>query len=73
MVLANLFFLFFLVFYFNFSPCPVDCLSSVCLPVGLLLLSTTRYKNNVTIDPIAHPGKYKIESSYSLHSLEIDR
>uniref|UniRef100_A0A8C5D1F4 Myomesin 1 n=1 Tax=Gadus morhua TaxID=8049 RepID=A0A8C5D1F4_GADMO len=31
------------------------------------------YKNNVTIDPIAHPGKYKIESSYSVHSLEIDR
>ncbi|XP_036376854.1 M-protein, striated muscle-like [Megalops cyprinoides] len=31
------------------------------------------YKNNVTIDPLAHPGKYKIESSYSVHSLEVNR
>ncbi|KAM9417665.1 myomesin-1 isoform 6-T8 [Salvelinus alpinus] len=31
------------------------------------------YKNNVTIDPMAHPGKYKLESSYSVHSLEINR
>ncbi|KAG7245802.1 hypothetical protein CRUP_011676, partial [Coryphaenoides rupestris] len=35
--------------------------------------SHTVYKNNVTIDPAAHPGKYKIESSYSVHSLEISR
>ncbi|XP_052361741.1 myomesin-1-like isoform X7 [Oncorhynchus keta] len=31
------------------------------------------YKNNVTIDPMAHPGKYKLESSYNVHSLEINR
>ncbi|KAG7488543.1 hypothetical protein MATL_G00035010 [Megalops atlanticus] len=31
------------------------------------------YKNNVTIDPLAHPGKYKIESSYNVHSLEVNR
>uniref|UniRef100_A0A8C7G717 Myomesin 1 n=1 Tax=Oncorhynchus kisutch TaxID=8019 RepID=A0A8C7G717_ONCKI len=31
------------------------------------------YKNNVTIDPMAHPGKYKLQSSYNVHSLEIDR
>nr|CBN82081.1 Myomesin-1 [Dicentrarchus labrax] len=31
------------------------------------------YKNNVTIDPLANPGKYKLESRYSVHSLEINR
>uniref|UniRef100_A0A8C8G116 Myomesin-1 n=1 Tax=Oncorhynchus tshawytscha TaxID=74940 RepID=A0A8C8G116_ONCTS len=31
------------------------------------------YKNNVTIDPMARPGKYKLQSSYNMHSLEIDR
>ncbi|XP_053714782.1 M-protein, striated muscle isoform X3 [Synchiropus splendidus] len=31
------------------------------------------YKNNVTIDPHANPGKYKIESRYSVHSLEISK
>ncbi|XP_029517296.1 myomesin-1 isoform X1 [Oncorhynchus nerka] len=31
------------------------------------------YKNNVTIDPMAYPGKYKLESSYNVHSLEINR
>ncbi|XP_026124083.1 M-protein, striated muscle isoform X2 [Carassius auratus] len=31
------------------------------------------YKNNVSIDPMAKPGKYKVESSYSVHSLEIDK
>nr|XP_046148211.1 M-protein, striated muscle-like isoform X2 [Oncorhynchus gorbuscha] len=31
------------------------------------------YKNNVTIDPMARPGKYKLRSSYNVHSLEIDR
>ncbi|KAM6978017.1 myomesin-1 [Aplochiton taeniatus] len=31
------------------------------------------YKNNVTIDPLAHPGKYKIASSYNVHSLEVNR
>uniref|UniRef100_A0A673ZKG5 Myomesin 1 n=1 Tax=Salmo trutta TaxID=8032 RepID=A0A673ZKG5_SALTR len=31
------------------------------------------YKNNVTIDPMARPGKYKLQSSYNVHSLQIDR
>lgn len=31
------------------------------------------YKNNVTIDPLAHPGKFKLQSSYNVHSLEINR
>uniref|UniRef100_A0A671UQN7 Myomesin 1 n=1 Tax=Sparus aurata TaxID=8175 RepID=A0A671UQN7_SPAAU len=31
------------------------------------------YKNNVAIDPLASPGKYKLESRYSVHSLEINR
>ncbi|XP_041817081.1 M-protein, striated muscle isoform X2 [Chelmon rostratus] len=31
------------------------------------------YKNNVAIDPLANPGKYKLEGKYSVHSLEINR
>ncbi|XP_051523679.1 M-protein, striated muscle-like isoform X1 [Myxocyprinus asiaticus] len=31
------------------------------------------YKNNVSIDPMANPGKYKVVSSYNVHSLEINR
>ncbi|XP_029313356.1 M-protein, striated muscle isoform X3 [Cottoperca gobio] len=31
------------------------------------------YKNNVAIDPIGNAGKYKVESRYSVHSLEINR
>uniref|UniRef100_A0A3B3IJT1 Myomesin 1 n=1 Tax=Oryzias latipes TaxID=8090 RepID=A0A3B3IJT1_ORYLA len=31
------------------------------------------YKNNVAIDPITSPGKYKLESRYSVHSLEINK
>uniref|UniRef100_A0A7N8YH16 Myomesin-1 n=1 Tax=Mastacembelus armatus TaxID=205130 RepID=A0A7N8YH16_9TELE len=31
------------------------------------------YKNNVSIDPLANPGKYKLESRYGVHSLEINR
>ncbi|KAM9332098.1 myomesin-1 isoform 1-T1 [Pholidichthys leucotaenia] len=31
------------------------------------------YKNNVALDPLANPGKYKLESRYNLHSLEINR
>ncbi|CAK6970211.1 myomesin-1 [Scomber scombrus] len=31
------------------------------------------YKNNVAIDPLASPGKYKLESRYNVHSLEINR
>ncbi|KAM9774761.1 M-protein, striated muscle isoform X5 [Syngnathus typhle] len=31
------------------------------------------YKNNVAIDHLANAGKYKIESKYSVHSLEINK
>ncbi|CAJ1082496.1 myomesin-1 isoform X2 [Xyrichtys novacula] len=31
------------------------------------------YKNNVAIDPLTSPGKYKLESRYSVHSLEINK
>ncbi|XP_048123035.1 M-protein, striated muscle isoform X2 [Alosa alosa] len=31
------------------------------------------YKNNVSIDPMSDPGKYKVESKYNVHSLEINR
>ncbi|KAF4110534.1 hypothetical protein G5714_007565 [Onychostoma macrolepis] len=31
------------------------------------------YKNNVSIDPMSKPEKYKVESSYSVHSLEINK
>ncbi|XP_042366506.1 M-protein, striated muscle isoform X2 [Plectropomus leopardus] len=31
------------------------------------------YKNNVAIDPLANAGKYKLESRYNVHSLEINR
>ncbi|MEQ2300517.1 hypothetical protein AMECASPLE_026434, partial [Ameca splendens] len=30
------------------------------------------YKNNVAIDPLANPGKFKLESRYNVHSLEIN-
>uniref|UniRef100_A0A3B4AQI0 Myomesin-1 n=1 Tax=Periophthalmus magnuspinnatus TaxID=409849 RepID=A0A3B4AQI0_9GOBI len=30
------------------------------------------YKNNVAIDPLGNPGKYKLESKYNVHSLEIN-
>uniref|UniRef100_A0A3Q2YC56 Myomesin 1 n=1 Tax=Hippocampus comes TaxID=109280 RepID=A0A3Q2YC56_HIPCM len=35
-------------------------------------LPPARYKNNVAIDPLAKASKYKIESKYSVHSLEIN-
>ncbi|XP_075903482.1 myomesin-1 isoform X3 [Nelusetta ayraudi] len=31
------------------------------------------YKNNVAIDALANPGKYKLESRYNVHSLEINK
>ncbi|KAM4718861.1 myomesin-1 isoform 2-T2 [Anableps anableps] len=31
------------------------------------------YKNNVAIDPLASPGKFKLESRYNVHSLEINK
>ncbi|XP_070708767.1 myomesin-1 isoform X3 [Pempheris klunzingeri] len=31
------------------------------------------YKNNVSIDPLANPGKYTVESKYNVHCLEINK
>ncbi|KAK9527622.1 hypothetical protein VZT92_014168 [Zoarces viviparus] len=31
------------------------------------------YKNNVAIDALSHAGKFKLESRYNMHSLEINR
>ncbi|XP_015231175.1 PREDICTED: M-protein, striated muscle-like isoform X2 [Cyprinodon variegatus] len=31
------------------------------------------YKNNVAIDPLSSPGKFKLESRYNVHSLEINK
>lgn len=39
----------------------------------LVLVSTKRYKNNVPIDPLSNPGKYKLESRYNVHSMEINK
>lgn len=36
-------------------------------------LPSKRYKNNVAIDPLANPGKYKVDSRYNVHALEINR
>lgn len=46
---------------------PLVCFLSCCLPPA------KRYKNNVPIDSLSNAGKYKLESRYSVHSLEINR
>ncbi|KPP74657.1 M-protein, striated muscle-like [Scleropages formosus] len=50
-----------------------QCVRLHCTVTGWPEPRVVWYKNNVTIDPMAHPGKYKIESSYNVHSLEINR
>ncbi|KAJ3611068.1 hypothetical protein NHX12_021084 [Muraenolepis orangiensis] len=50
-----------------------QCVRLHCTVTGWPDPHVVWYKNNVTVDPMAHPGKYKIESSYSIHSLEINR
>ncbi|KAF3836353.1 hypothetical protein F7725_028911 [Dissostichus mawsoni] len=52
--------------------------SSVCGCTALSAAGRTpgssgRYKNNVAIDPVGHGDKYKLESKYNMHSLEINR
>ncbi|KAJ8272518.1 hypothetical protein GJAV_G00090090 [Gymnothorax javanicus] len=42
-----------------------------CTLAGWPKPRVTWYKNNVCIDPKAHPEKYTVESTYNLHSLEI--
>uniref|UniRef100_A0A663M971 Myomesin-1 n=1 Tax=Athene cunicularia TaxID=194338 RepID=A0A663M971_ATHCN len=43
-----------------------------CSVAGWPAPRVTWYKNNVPIDVQTHPDKYKIESRYGLHSLEIN-
>uniref|UniRef100_A0AAR2K4Q9 Myomesin-1 n=1 Tax=Pygocentrus nattereri TaxID=42514 RepID=A0AAR2K4Q9_PYGNA len=50
-----------------------QCVRLHCTITGWPEPRVVWYKNNVSIDPMAHPGKYKIESSYNVHSLEINR
>ncbi|XP_071381721.1 myomesin-1 isoform X2 [Centroberyx affinis] len=50
-----------------------QCVRLHCTVTGWPDPRVVWYKNNVSIDPLAHPGKYKLESSYSVHSLEINR
>ncbi|KAG5841588.1 hypothetical protein ANANG_G00168210 [Anguilla anguilla] len=42
-----------------------------CTVAGWPKPRVTWYKNNVCIDPKAHPEKYTVESTYNMHSLEI--
>ncbi|XP_078147413.1 myomesin-1 isoform X1 [Centroberyx gerrardi] len=50
-----------------------QCVRLHCTVTGWPDPRVVWYKNNVSIDPLAHPGKYKLESSYNVHSLEINR
>ncbi|KAJ8378855.1 hypothetical protein AAFF_G00233570 [Aldrovandia affinis] len=42
-----------------------------CTVAGWPKPRVTWYKNNVCIDPKAHPEKFTVESNYNMHSLEI--
>ncbi|XP_076828245.1 myomesin-1 isoform X2 [Brachyhypopomus gauderio] len=50
-----------------------QCVRLHCTITGWPEPRVVWYKNNVSIDPMAQPGKYKIISSYNVHSLEINR
>nr|XP_054607435.1 M-protein, striated muscle isoform X2 [Nothobranchius furzeri] len=50
-----------------------QCVRLHCTVSGWPDPSVVWYKNNVAIDPLASPGKYKLESRYSVHSLEISK
>ncbi|XP_060730165.1 M-protein, striated muscle isoform X1 [Tachysurus vachellii] len=50
-----------------------QCVRLHCTVTGWPEPRIVWYKNNVSIDPMAHPGKYKLVSSYNVHSLEINR
>uniref|UniRef100_A0A3Q3VPF1 Myomesin-1 n=1 Tax=Mola mola TaxID=94237 RepID=A0A3Q3VPF1_MOLML len=50
-----------------------QCVRLHCTVTGWPDPRVVWYKNNVAIDPLANPGKYKLDSRYSVHSLEINR
>ncbi|XP_028288722.1 M-protein, striated muscle isoform X2 [Parambassis ranga] len=50
-----------------------QCVRLHCTVSGWPDPRVTWYKNNVAIDPLANPGKFKLESKYNVHSLEINR
>ncbi|XP_041823506.1 M-protein, striated muscle isoform X2 [Melanotaenia boesemani] len=50
-----------------------QCVRLHCTVSGWPDPRVTWHKNNVAIDPLAYPGKYKLESRYNVHSLEINR
>ncbi|XP_034998260.1 M-protein, striated muscle isoform X2 [Hippoglossus stenolepis] len=50
-----------------------QCVRLHCTVTGWPNPRVVWYKNNVAIESIANPGKYKLESKYSVHSLDINR
>ncbi|XP_026868907.2 M-protein, striated muscle isoform X3 [Electrophorus electricus] len=50
-----------------------QCVRLHCTITGWPEPRVVWYKNNISIDPMAQPGKYKIVDSYNVHSLEINR
>ncbi|XP_030635902.1 M-protein, striated muscle [Chanos chanos] len=50
-----------------------QCVRLHCTVTGWPEPRVVWYKNNVSIDPMSSPGKYKLASSYNVHSLEINR
>ncbi|KAB5579521.1 hypothetical protein PHYPO_G00195990 [Pangasianodon hypophthalmus] len=50
-----------------------QCVRLHCTVTGWPEPRIVWYKNNVSIDPMAYPGKYKLVSSYNVHSLEINK
>uniref|UniRef100_A0A9J8AWD5 Myomesin 2a n=2 Tax=Cyprinus carpio TaxID=7962 RepID=A0A9J8AWD5_CYPCA len=58
---------------FIFQNHPITCFSNDLMHNCTVFLCIGRYKNNVAIDPLSAPGKYKIENKYGAHSLIISR
>ncbi|XP_058490526.1 myomesin-1 isoform X1 [Solea solea] len=50
-----------------------QCVRLHCTVTGWPEPRVVWYKNNVPIEPLANPGKYNLESKYSVHSLEINK
>uniref|UniRef100_A0A3P8UAZ5 Myomesin 1 n=1 Tax=Cynoglossus semilaevis TaxID=244447 RepID=A0A3P8UAZ5_CYNSE len=50
-----------------------QCVRLHCTVTGWPDPRVVWYKNNVPIDPLSNPGKYKLESRYNVHSMEINK